>query len=303
MFDQLLGRAALKERIDDLEAEATDLEEKRDRLRKQLDAEQERRADAASDRQAAEEQVNRLQDRITQLEDEVERLRDDEDDGVDFRGVEDLRGSRLDAVLDRLDSVETTSEGAFTAMVTEPSADDVRDAFGERTALVSRATPCLALTDDAGVVSAALRPPAAPDPFADWNDGFELQRKWFRPTGRFAFALVRADLFALGEYRGDEQRSVTGFTSDVKSDHSKGGYSQDRFERRRDEQIQQHVDRCRDELADRNADRLYVVGDENAVERVADDADATGTVGATGDPGDALDDAFREFWTTRLYRL
>jgi len=295
MLDRLLGRASLKERV-------SELEDERESLRAQLEAEQERRADAVSDRQDAQERVNRLEDKIEQLEDALDR-RDDADDGIEFRGVEELRGPRVDAVLDRLESVETDPEEIMTAMVDDATSEAVRDAFGERAPLVARAAPCLAVTDDAGVVSAALDVPVAPEPFATWSDGVELDREWFRPTGRYAVALVRADLFALGEYDGRERRSVSGFRSGVKSDHSKGGFSQGRFERLRDEQIDEHLGKCRERIAEREADRLYLLGDAAAIDRLDVDAAATDAVGATGDPEDALADAVREFFSVRLYRL
>lgn len=293
MLDELLGRAALKDRIEEVEAE-------RDRLQEQLDAEERRRAEAARKRQDAEERVNRLEDRIAQLEGEIDRLEGDERH-LSFRRTADLSDDRLDAVLDRLESVDAGPEGALSAMVVDDPPTAVREAFGERTALVERAAPCLAYTDDAGLVSVAFRPPIEPDPFSSWDDAFRIDRSWFRPTGRFAFALVRADRFAIGEYRGGERLSVEAFESEVHGEHSKGGFSQDRFERRRDEQIDAHLDRCRSAIADREADRLIVVGDRAAVDEFADEADVTATVDATGDPAEALSDAFDSFFTTRLY--
>lgn len=304
MIDRLLGRASLKERVEELEATVEDVRSERERLRRQLDSAEDQRADAVSDRQRAQERVNRLEDKITQLEDTVERLREG-DSEQSFRGVDDLRGRRLDAVLDRLESFEADAEGVFTAMVEGRPSAETREAFGDRATLVERAAPCLAITDDEGLLSVALRPPIAPDPFETWGERVDLDRAWFRPSGRYAVALVRADLFALGEYAGEDRLSVTGFETDVKSDHSKGGFSQARFERRRDEQIQRHLDRCRTAIEDRSTDRLFLVGGGDAVDRLATDvhADATDTVGATGEPESALDDAVREFFTARLYRF
>ncbi|WP_435175815.1 Vms1/Ankzf1 family peptidyl-tRNA hydrolase [Halorussus sp. AFM4] len=302
MLDELLGRAELKERI-------ADLEEDKRHLERQLEAEEERRAEAATARQEAEERVNRLEDRIAELEDRVERTEGGADAGLDFRGAESVRGDRLADVLDRLDSVETGPEAALTAMVGEGGdlPDPVEDAFGDRAALVDRARPCLAVTDDAGLVSAALAPPVAPDPFAEWAEGFRLDREWFLPTGGFALALVRSDLFALGVYDGRDRVAFEGFESDVKGDHSKGGFSQGRFERRRDAQIDEHLEKCEaavdDVLADEGVDRLFVAGQRTLLGEFDDRADATRPVDATGEPEAALDDAFREFWTTRLYLI
>lgn len=292
MLDALLGRAALKERIEELE-------EERRHLQRQLDAEQERKADAVTDLQDAEERGNRLADRVTELEDRVQRLQGDDAD-LEFRKTTTVRGRRLVEMLDRLGSLRTEPEGALTAVIADKTPESVQETFGDRAALVSRAAPCIAVADDAGFVAAALEPPALPDSFTAWSDRFELEREWFVPTGTFTFAFVRSDRFAIGEYDGADRQSFEGFTTDVKSKHSKGGFSQGRFERRRDAQIEEHLDRCLDVLDDHDSDRLYVVGERTVLDQFKSRAVQTATVDASGDPVDALDDAFREFWTTRF---
>lgn len=333
MLDSLLGRAELKARIEELETE-------NGRLRERLDAESERRAEAVTARQDAEERGNRLEDRIAELEGRVERLDGDgADPDLDYRGAERLRGERLrgerlDAVLSRLRSLSAGPEGALTAMVggdseglrrspssdiTEPRSgpvsdrtppesraagadgpgtlpDPVRESFGDR------APPALVCADDAGLVSVALSPPLAPDPFWEWGERFRLPEKWFRPVGRFGFAVVRSDLFAFGVYDGAERRSFEGFESDVMGAHSKGGFSQARFERRRDAQIDDHLDRCREALADA-PDPLIVVGERTVLGDVREFADRTAASDARGDPEETLAAAFHDFWTTRLYRV
>jgi len=297
MLDDLLGRTELKERIEDLE-------EERRHLERQLAAEQERRADAATARQEAEREVNRLQDRVVELEDRVDRFREGGRE-LAFHGEERLRGGRLDDVLGRLESVETGSEGVLTAMIDDgrdlPEA--VRSVLGERAALVSRAAPCLAVADDAGLLGACLSVPDPPDPFAEWDERVGIERSWFQPRGSFTFALVRSDLFAMGSYEGRERVAFHGFEGELKSQHSKGGFSQARFERLRDEQIDDHLERCRAALEERMVDRLYLVGERSAVGSLADLADATATVDATGEPEPALDGAFEDFWTVQLRTL
>ena len=292
MLDDLLGRTELKEHIAELDAE-------RESLEAQLEAEQERRAEAARKRQAAERRVNRLEDRIADLKGKVETTEEAAD--LTFRHRETARGSRLEAVLERLESFGGDAESVLTAFVDEEVPETVADLLGDRTAMVSRAAPCLVYADDTGLLAAALRPPVTPEPFCTWSDGPELERSWLRPTGRYALALVRSDVFAVGVYEGDERVDFEGFESDVKSDHSKGGFSQARFERLRDEQIADHVDRCTEALDDIDADRLYLTGDRRLVGEF--DADATAAVDATGKPEPALADAFEEFWTVRLYGL
>ncbi|SDW12429.1 hypothetical protein SAMN05443574_101434 [Haloarcula vallismortis] len=176
----------------------------------------------------------------------------------------------------------------------------VQNAFGDRASLVASAAPCLAVTDDTGLLSACLSVPAPPSPFAEWGDAVRLDRSWFEPTGEHVVALVRSDLFALGEYDGREQTAFHGFDSELKSQHSKGGFSQSRFERLRDQQIDSHLDRCRAAIEAVSPDRLYVVGEGSVIHEFEDLAAATKPVDATGEPDEALDDAVRSLWTVRL---
>ena len=299
MIDRLLGRAELKERIEVLE------EEKR-HLERRAEAEEERRSDAVADRQRAEERVNELEHRIESLEERLERAEGTEA-SVEFRRVSDLHGPKLADALDRFRGVESDDpEGLLTASV--PDADSVpatvSDWFGDRTELVRRAAPAVVIADDTGAVSAALTPPLAPEPFDRWSDRFRLDESWFRPTGRFAFALVRSDTFAVGIYESGERVDFEGFTSDVKEAHSKGGFSQGRFERRREGQIDDHLDRATEALADAadaaDVDRVIAVGERSVLGRVRDHADVTDVSDATGKPEAALADAFRDFWTVRV---
>jgi peptide subunit release factor 1 (eRF1) len=294
MLDDLLGRTELKERIAELEAEL-------DSVEGQLSSAERQRKEAVTEKQEAQRRANKLEDRITQLEDQVDRLQSEET-SLAVRQEATLSPRRTEEVLSRLSGIRTEPQGALTAYVSDGHdlPRDVREAFGERSALVSRAAPCLAVADDEGLVSVCLRPAIDPDPFSEWGDSFRLDESWFLPRGRYTLALVRSDLFAMGTYEGDQRTAFHGFDSELKSQHSKGGFSQSRFERLRDEQIDDHIDRCRTALEERQADRLFVVGERSVLNRFAGIADTTANVDATGDPEDALRDAWTEFWQTQL---
>ena len=299
MIDRLLGRAELKERIETLE-------EENEHLERRVEAEGERRSEAVADRQRAEERVNRLEDRIESLEDRVERAEHGETT-VEFRRVSDASGDRLDDVLDRLRGIESDDpEGVLTAFVPDDDAvpASVSDWFGDRSRLVRRAAPAVVLADDTGAVSVALSVSVPPEPFDRWSDTPRLDPGWFRPTGRFAFALVRSDTFALGVYEGNERVAFEGFDSDVKDAHSKGGFSQGRFERRREGQIDDHLKRARSALTGvEDVDRTIVVGERSVLGELREYADHTDVTDATGRPKAALHDAFRDFWTVRIHAI
>lgn len=295
MLDELLGRAELKEDLAGAEAEL-------ERVERRLEAEQERRRDAVRDRQEAEELANSLEDRIAGLEGELERLKED-DSGPSFQRVEEFGLSRTSELLGRLRSYQTEEEAALTAGISDEIPSSVTEVLGDRAALATRAAPCVVCADDLGIVRVALSPARDPGTFETWDDSFTLENEWFLPPERHTFALLRADRFAMGEFEGEERVDFRGFETEVMGKHSKGGFSQSRFERRRDEQIETHLDRCHEALADRSPVPLIVVGDRRMLSKLEVEATATATVDASGDPETALANAFRDYWRTRLYLL
>jgi peptide subunit release factor 1 (eRF1) len=299
MLDRLLGRRRLKERIEELESEC-------ESLQAQTESAKESRAEAVSARQEAEREVNRLEDRVTELEDRIDRAEGDGGPDLDYRHEETASGGRVAAVADRLRSVEAGREGALTAFVPDGDMPEpVRETLGDRAPLVSRAAPCLVCADDAGLVATALSLPIEPEPFVDWNDSFRVEPEWVRPTGQLCFALVRSDRFALGVYEDGERVEFAGFESDVMDEHSKGGFSQDRFERRRDAQIAEHLEAAAATVEEHatDADRVVIVGERSVLGELRDLADATARVDATGKPEEALETAFRDFWSLRVRGL
>ncbi|MFW6436276.1 MAG: Vms1/Ankzf1 family peptidyl-tRNA hydrolase [Halococcoides sp.] len=289
MLDDLLGRTALKDRIADLEAERDDLED-------ELDAERERRSAAVTARQDAEERINRLEDRIADLEGQLDR-HDETTNEPQIRHDAILRGEQIDAMLDRLESFRTGPEATVTAYVDDgPVAEALRVAFGDRWPLVDQARPCLAVTDDRDLVGATLSVPLPPEPFVTFDDRVQIKRSWFAEPDRYTLAVVRSDLFAMGRYEDGERTGFRGFDADLMENHSKGGFSQARFERRRDEQIDTHLDRCRAVLDELDAEHLSIVGEQAAIGELAAFADDTATSDARGSPEEALATARRDRW-------
>ena len=305
MIDELLGRAELKARIEELEDE-------KHHLQRQLDAESDRRADAVSAKQQAEKRINELEDKITELEDTLDRHQSasDADAGRTPRATDTVRGDRLDEILRRLRSVETGPEGALTAVIEDedlPLSRTIRSTAGDCGPLVRQAAPTIYYADDAGLISVCLRPPITPEAFTEWDSEFTVDDSWFRPTGKLVFAVVRADVFAVGVYEEGERLTHAGFETDVKSDHSKGGFSQGRFERIRNEQIDNHLDEARELLTETvdeaDPDRVILTGGKSVLPELAELADHTATTDAGGKPLDALEHAFADFWSTRVVTL
>lgn len=292
-LDEILGRQPLKDRI------AT-LEERLESLEGQLAGEQERRRTAVRDRQEAEERVNQLNDRIAGLEGELNRLRTPDDEET-WRYVERIPHTEIDPLLLELESVCTDTESAFSACIHEEVDETVKQVVADSWVLLDRVRPCLVFWDDYGLIRLAVDAPRLPDSFATWSDRFRIEREWVLPPESGSFAIARADLFGIGSYDESGLTYIDGFESDVMGRHAKGGFSQARFERRRREQIETHLDECRELLASTAIEPLDLVGDRRIVSRLSDFAAHTSSVDATGAPESALREAFFEFWTSRIY--
>ncbi len=313
MLGGLFGQPQLKAQIEALEKELADLKAKHaeletetERLRERAEREKNQRREAVAARQESQEEANRLKERITQLEGELERAREQEPAGhkVEYRHRERLSQRKLETVLERLSSYRTAREGALTATVHDEIPKEVTQVLGERAVLAQDAAPCLLVADDMGILSLALRPPVLAKMDPVWDDRFNLEPEWFQPTCRFALVLARANLFAAGIYQEREQLEFKGFQPKVGRRHSKGGFSQGRFERIREEQIADHVKHCRETLQEFLGDvqRLYLVGQREIIDALAKDhePEASASVDATGAPRPALDEAFEAFWTTEM---
>lgn len=303
MLDDLLGRTELKNHIQELESKVESLEER-------LEAENRRRKEAVTEKQRADRRVNKLESKIDELEGRLERKQVERDHG--FRGVEEVGGDRLDQVLGLLESVEGGRESLTTAYVAPGDAVDL-DLDGRVEALLRRVdsgTGKAVYLDDWGVVRVCLVPPLPVESSRVLHDEcFRVDRSLYGPMGVHAVAAVRSDTYAGGVFDGDGRTAISSVSSNVKGGHSKGGWSQSRYERRREEQVDRHVkesvESFREMIADYDLEVVAVVGEDSVVERFADmvGADVTRSLDARGKDESLLEDAYGKLWAARLYVL
>ena len=304
MLDDLLGRTALKERIQELEDDVESLE-------KRLSAEQSRRKDAVTEKQEADRRVNELEDKVEELRDRLERAEGD-DDERSFRVARAIRGDELDDTVELLGSARSGEE-ALTTVSVAPD-DRVPDEFESGTTALLRRVDTdrglVAFGDDAGVVRAALVPPIEVDETRVEHSGsFVFDRSLFELPRPFGVAVVRSDEYAGGVY-DDGRLGFSSLSSDIMQKHSKGGFSQSRFERGRDEQVEEHVEeaarRFEETLSEHDAETVFVAGDARVVSRFADEISVDApvekrTADATGSGEDLLRRGYDSVRSARLY--
>jgi len=243
MIDRLLGRAGLKERIEELE------EEKR-HLERRAEAEEQRRSDAVADRQRAEERVNELEHRIESLEERLDRTEGAEE-SVEFRRQRSSRSTtgRCTRAFPRRRERRPRRASHRLRSGRRRGTVERRGVVRRPTRLVRRAAPAVVIADDTGAVSAALTPRSSRHRSTGGATGSDsTSRGSARPDDSPSRSSGRTPS------RSVFTRATSGSRSrgspDVKEAHSKGGFSQGRFERRREGQIDEHLKKATAALAD-----------------------------------------------------
>lgn len=317
MLDELLGKKELKERIEDLEDEVESLENK-------LEAENERRKEAVREKQEAQRDINKMESKIHELEDRVQKAEKGRGKRrPEFRKVDEMSPGKTREALELLESMSGKEESFTTAKI-EPEGDVPEIVEGESLALLRKIdseTGLVVFTEDTGIVSGCLVPPVPVSMNVDLGeDGkrvvndqrFVIDRRLFEPAGRYGVAVLRSDAFAGGIYEGEERVNSRFVSSSVRSKHSKGGWSQKRFERIRDEQIQNHLNASAEALEEllgesgRNLKFLGVAGEKRYLDDFAreiefDGETVTRSIDTHGKEEELMRSGFDNFWSSRLY--
>lgn len=237
----LFGKDALREENAELEDEIAELREERDRLQERLDAEQERLTAARRQKQDAEEEANRLRDRLRSLQDRLDADGDDPDDGRRRHTVQLGRGQTLE-LLDCIDALELPATEAETVIE------------GHEARLT-----------DPWLLNHVIETPLPMEALERTDHGFITGPVRDQLAGRYLFVHLTAGGSGIAVIDDGEIVRAETIEADVKGDHAKGGYSQSRFERLREQQIADHLDAVLpvlDRFDDAAYDQALIAGSE-----------------------------------------
>lgn len=212
---------------------------------------------AVSDKQEAEALLNQERIRTRTLSHELETIRAESEGKLKFRGIENLSLQAVQAYLSKLKSFHAPAGGLLTAylppgtrlsgVISEKALKRVEE---EIRTLLDRLEPETGLVlfyDLHRMVCEAIAPPF-PITFPAWElgDSFEvsLLEELLSKDYRMLVLVLHAGESFIG-FAPDAQVFDTEelIRSSVKEKHSKGGFSQRRFERLREEDIAHHMDK------------------------------------------------------------
>lgn len=305
ILDSILGKDELKQEIAELKDEVEDLENENEKIKEKLERVESKRKEAVTDKQDAYKEKNRLEDKMHQLQDKLERLESDSgSSSTEIKSVDLTDPGDITGIFRLLNNIEYSSQVARTISIRKK--EHLTQSLSDLEVDTSKVTiGDLVLTDEYGIINCSMDLPIPYSHIDHQGTCFTLRRENFLPTDDYYFGILRSDTFAIGRYEKWERKNIRTVRSRVGENHSKGGFSQSRFENRRDKQIDEHLKDSKQVVEDfyDDEERLIIVGDEQVLDSMEKYADYTDTTDATGSPTESLEEAFSKFWRIKIRRL
>ncbi len=272
MFDKIFGSNNNKEKVRDLEKRLKekndrlkDLEKQVEKLRRDLKKERDRAKEAITEKQRVDKELKDTKQKIETLEDRISRVKEKEERERNFKRV--VIFSREDALifLDELKSFRTEKNFLLTQYFSDPKkakSDDMAKAVKS----IDSKTGYVGFQDELEIFSFVLVPPFPVENDFFRNNLFHTEKvnQLLNSDLKILFLSLHSGKSCVGFMVGPEIKDFKIIRSSVKSKHSKGGFSQGRFERGRKKQIREHIKSVLEYLEDLKYDDLdYVVLDGN----------------------------------------
>ncbi|AKB12744.1 MAG: Vms1/Ankzf1 family peptidyl-tRNA hydrolase [Methanosarcina thermophila] len=280
LIGKISGKEQLELEIARLKSQIVRLELDLQSAKSQLEKKEALARQAVADRQEAEALLNQERIRTQTLSHELETLRSESEGKLKFRGIETLSPQAVQAYLSRLKSFHAPADDLLTVylpsgtrlseIMSEKILERVEE--GNRTLLdrLESETGVVLFYDFHRMICEAIAPPLPiASPTWQLGDNFEvaLLEESLSKDYRILILILHAGESFIGftpDARVFDIREL--IRSSVKEKHSKGGFSQRRFERLREEDIAHHVDKVVEALdrvleENRSIDFVILSGD------------------------------------------
>lgn len=247
------------QRIEKLEQKVEELKDEKQSLEEQLKAEQGRRRELATKKQSAEEELNKLEDKIRNLEKEDET----EDDAEKEILYEDLSFSEFENLLKKLGSIESSEKELVTVNVSEgvfQVEKELKNSVDSKTFSELSGIESFTGFVDEEIGVYVLKSNVPRNSEVKIGRAFDISQLRDFIEKEKHFVTVAAGESKIYKEKAGEYEEVKSITSRVDHEHSQGGFSQGRFERKRDEQVRDHLEEVAEALEDR--ENIYLLGEK-----------------------------------------
>lgn len=285
------GKKKLEEEITKLQSDLAGLEADNDRLKAQLEKCKEAQRNAVSSKQMAEEALNRAEARITTLKEQLRPNATEEE----YRSIPipiylNLHETRqILAILDSMHSVKHTFISMYLPWdyKTENTDKGFLQHFNENSIQtmekIRSSTGMVIFHDTDDLIFEIILPP-----FPITKHHFSVDEKFYvdelnkilEPKSGVLIVIAHAGESFVGYTEDGEHLTASQIIrSSVKAKHTKGGFSQRRFERLREEDIAHHVEKVRMNIAEmlddigKEPDQVLIGGDIQLARAALENAD------------------------------
>jgi len=256
-----------QKKIEQLESKIQDLEKEKDKLENQYEAEKDRRSKLSRDKQEAEEKLNRLQDKLEGLKGEKVEESEEDRSEMESIGFEEAYG-----LFKKLSTVKSEKEDLVTVYCPGRFEDfdrrkDLKNSVDKDVfENLSGRKSFIAFVDrDLGSWIIETRPFFSES--MSISESFDCSEALEFIEGRKYWVLVAAGDTKIFRESEGVLEEIEHLKSRVDRKHSKGGFSQGRFERKRDEQINQHISEVKEFVEDLE-DETFLLGDTRFCEEI-----------------------------------
>lgn len=288
MFDRYSGKDELNQEIETLQSRILEMEIDLRRLEK---CERKLKV-AVNDRQVAEEKLKAARKKIETFEHELEKRREtEEDEGVSISRMEIINSHRMQDIFAELAALAGEKDQFITILMPPemnlesfPQYRDIELLIDTETlniiSKIKTETGLILFYDRPGMIREVFLPPVpVKEPEFIVAEKFSVVEAGLAGENlQILVVAAHAGESLLLVASADEEEESRLVRSSVKSKHGKGGFSQRRFERLRDEDIVHHAEKVRQSLIEitgqsENPDYIILCGDLLLAEEIVKGVD------------------------------
>lgn len=279
-FDRLFGKSyqeenvQLKEKIVELQEELERLREEKKKLDKKLEKQNKRAKKAETDKHELHQKINRLEDQVQSLKN---KLQNEAAEAHELVYEEPILWRDPELLLSKVSSVRSEEDDLLTVFIPkELSMMDIEDSNFLQFKLTpkqiervekTKSDTGKALIHAEGLFTTLTKPPL-PIKNGEWflSTQFKVEPLLSQFDKKVCLAFLSSGGSAVATFDREGIEDFQLIKADIKGEHSKGGFSQDRFQRRREEEIRDHINKVENALEELpEADYLTLSGSQKMV--------------------------------------
>lgn len=272
MLDSIFG-SGKDEKLEELRERLEEREEEIRELERELEQERERAKSAITEKQETDKELKDAKHKMQSLKERIDKLeKDREVEGVSKK-VEFLPKNDLISFIKQFSSLSSSSKSLITHYIGD--SDEVGNTeISNLLQGIDSETGYIHLKDRFEVINCVVIPPIPVDNEFYREKKFHLEkfRNILESDLRICIISAHAGKSLVGVLDEQEFEEFEIVESQVKGKHSKGGFSQKRFERGREEQINKHLQKITEKVEDFSTgiDYLFLDGNNKMISELRD---------------------------------